>query len=283
MPELNENFFEPDESPDAEDSGETADIETEFAAMEQINREIKEAADALTNGESDFGESDFGEPDLGESDFGEPDFAEPDFAESIKAKPKRREIKLNAASRVFINGGGAVLAVIIAAVALAVSLAKTELTIAQGELFVESGSVNKRLENLIKDDIAKKLPGNLKLRDISVTVELNGENLSDYRGVSSMGAADGVSATVVFIPQESVSRFAEDCRAVLDVMKGQGLAYDDVVFTAEDSFTKIRVKLNGRFNMDISKDDIIRLTYYFGSVDAGEDIPDLEDLPETAE
>jgi 2,3-bisphosphoglycerate-independent phosphoglycerate mutase len=189
--------------------------------------------------------------------------------------PKRQTPPAGTVRGFFANGGGAVLAVIIAVLALAVSLAKTDLTITRGELFVESGSVNKRLENIISDDLSRKIPRTVKMRNINVTVRLNGGSPDDYTGVSNIGAGDSVDILIVFIPQESVTRFAEDCRVVLDAMREQDLTYNAITFAAEDSFTKIRVELNGRFNMDISANEIAGLTRYFGQVGVEDDIPDL--------
>jgi hypothetical protein len=177
----------------------------------------------------------------------------------------------------------------VAVAALIVSLAKTELTIGQGELYVEGGVVNEMLGNLIRNDLAARLPREVNVRDVKIKVVLyGGENSESYSKVSDIGDTDTVSAEVMLMPRDGIMAFSEDVRIVLDVMQAQsaeqGIVYDEIMFVAEDALTRVHAELSGRFSMDISVDEIAAITYYFGDVDLDwenddiEDIEDIEDL-----
>ncbi|MCL2071037.1 MAG: hypothetical protein FWH07_02250 [Oscillospiraceae bacterium] len=165
----------------------------------------------------------------------------------------------------------AIVSIAIALAALIFSVIKTELTIGQGELFVESGVVNEMLGNLIRNDLSEKIPDNVSVRDINIRVVLFGRTESDYSHspyskVSDIGESDSVFAQVVFFPQESVEAFARDCRAVLDIMAESGVIYDEILFTGEDRSTAIHAEISGRFSADISVEQIMDITFYFGEI-----------------
>ncbi|MCL1788781.1 MAG: hypothetical protein FWG33_00300 [Oscillospiraceae bacterium] len=164
----------------------------------------------------------------------------------------------------------ALAAVVIATAALIFSLAKTDLTIGQGELFVQGGIVNELLGNLIRNDLAAKVPEEVNVRGINIKVILYGSDESEtarYAKVSDIGESDSVSAEIVFFPQESVEAFARDCRAMLDIMTESDIVYDEISFLGEDRRTAIHADLSGRFSMDISIEEIMDITFYFGEVD----------------
>jgi len=172
------------------------------------------------------------------------------------------------------SGITAAVALIVSVASIFLSLAKTDLTIGQGELYIESGSVNRKLENLLRDDLAKQTTS-LRIRNITITIQLNGNDMEVYQRVSDIGAGDSVSAHIEFHPQAGLSQFAGDCRTVLDVMAEQGVTYDDIIFTAESNFIRMRAEINGRFDMDITENELMNITYYFGDIDLGQDIPDI--------
>jgi hypothetical protein len=118
-----------------------------------------------------------------------------------------------------------------------------------------------RSESSLRNELARKLPDELNVRNITV-----------------LSGSDGVTAEVVFFPQTDIRGFARDCRAVLNVMATQNVTYDEIVFTAVDSFTNIRAELSGRFSMDISIDEIIAITHFFGIIEGAGDVEDLEDI-----
>ena len=161
-------------------------------------------------------------------------------------------------------------ALVIALVAFIFSMVKTELTIGQGKLIVEGGIVNEMLSNMIRNDLDLRIKAGstgasrVRLRDINIQVVLYGYN--DYMRVSDIKDTDKVSAEIVFFPQESVERFAEDCHAVLGVMKQSEVEYDEITFIATDTLTEIYAVVSGRYSMDISVEEIMDITIYFGEV-----------------
>jgi hypothetical protein len=168
-----------------------------------------------------------------------------------------------------LNRGLIIVAVtfVIAIAALIFSIAKTDLTIGQGELFVESGIVNEMLGNLIRNDLAAKIPDEINIRDISIRVVLYGHDAENYYRVSHISDSDSVSAEIVFFPQESVEAFARNCRAMLDVMAEQSVVYDKISFVGEDRRTIIHADLSGRFSLGLSVEEIMDITFYFGEID----------------
>jgi hypothetical protein len=170
------------------------------------------------------------------------------------------------------------LALLLSIAALIISFAKTDLAIGQGELYVKSGIVNELLGNLIRNDIAKKIPSGINIKEINIQVILYGNDGENYSKVSDITDSDSVSAEIIFLPKGNVENFATDCRAVLDVMAAQDVVYDKITFVSKDSFTNIKAELSGRFAMDISVKDLIAITYYFGEVEVYEDIDDINDI-----
>lgn len=172
-------------------------------------------------------------------------------------------------------------AFVLSIVALTVSLARTELTIGQGHLFLEDASVNKMLGNLLQNDLGRQIPDNVNLRELSVRVEIHcDENESGPSKVSDIGDADVVTAEVVFMPQTRIVDFAEDVRSVLDVMLEQSakheFEYDTIVFSARDTLTNMEVTLSGRYSKSITTEEIAALTYYFGEIDVKQgELPDI--------
>jgi len=168
----------------------------------------------------------------------------------------------------------AVTAIVLSVAALVFSIAKTDLKIGQGELFVKSGVVNEMLGNLIRNDLAARAPDDVDIREINIQVVLYGGDAEDserYSKVADIGDTDSISAEVVFFPQENIADFAHDCRAILDVMKEQaqeqGIVYEQISFVAKDALTSINAELSGRFSMDISVKEIAAISFYFGEID----------------
>jgi len=118
-----------------------------------------------------------------------------------------------------------------------------------------------RSESSLRNELSRKIPDDVRVRNITV-----------------LSTDDSVTATITFFPQSSIYNFAADCRAVLDVMKSQNAVYDEILFIAEDAFTKIRAEVSGRFSMDITVEEIVKITHYFGLVEDSPDITDIGDI-----
>jgi len=169
----------------------------------------------------------------------------------------------------------------IAIAALIFSIAKTDLKIGQGELYVQSGVVNEMLGNLIRNDLAARLNTSnraLNIREIDIKVVLYGENAESYSQVSNISETDSVSAEIVFFPQGNIEEFAEDCRKVLGIMAQQEVAYDKIMFKAEDALTSVKAELSGKFSMNISVEEIMAITFYFGEIELPWEINDIETI-----
>ncbi|MCL2634772.1 MAG: hypothetical protein FWD34_09705 [Oscillospiraceae bacterium] len=177
--------------------------------------------------------------------------------------------------------------IVLAAIALSLILSITALITAinssntvyiseDGQVTTIGGNTQKRFENSIKSELSGKIPNDIRVKDIVITVELNGRDLSRYKRLTDLEEGDRIIVSVEFIPQRSVAQFAKDCRAVLDIMEAQGIEYDDITFFSEGAYTKMRVDFNGKFRMDITEEELISLTYYFGEIeDDDEDLPDI--------
>ena len=161
----------------------------------------------------------------------------------------------------------AIVALVFATVALVFSVAKTNLIIGQGELYVQDGVVNELLGNLIRNDLSSKIPSEVNVREINIKVTLYGNSSENYSKVSDITDSDSVFAEIVFFPQGSVEAFARDCRAMLDVMTTSGVIYDEIIFIGEDRSTSITAKLSGRLSADITVEEIMDVTFYFGEID----------------
>jgi hypothetical protein len=158
----------------------------------------------------------------------------------------------------------------ISLIALVVSLARTELTIGQGQLYIEDASVNRMLGNLLQNDLGRLVPNSVGVREINVRVEIH-SGAEDITRVSDISDVDTVTAEVVFFPQGSVAEFAADVRRVLDIMAEQsevhGFVYDEIRFVARDTLTNISVTVSGRFTPNITVAEIAAITDYFGEID----------------
>jgi hypothetical protein len=192
-----------------------------------------------------------------------------DFAEQPSA-PLQTRLQTRRERRALpLHWIAAVVALIFSTVALVVSLARTELTIGQGQLYVEDGSVNAMLGNLIESELSGHVHRDLGVRQINIRVEIHGEGETPAR-VSDITAADRVTAQVQFFVQESIADFARDAHAVLKIMleqmERQGFVYDEIVFTAQNPFTHMTAALSGRFAQSVTAGDIAAITYYFGEI-----------------
>jgi hypothetical protein len=130
----------------------------------------------------------------------------------------------------------------------------------QRSIIVEENEAYSEFGNLIHNELAFELGDKVNLRRINIRI---------------IDAIDKVSAEIVFFPQESIRSFAQDCRTVLDVMSRQDLIYDEITFIAQDTLTHIRADLSGVFNMDITVEEIMAITFYFGEIEIIEDIQDI--------
>jgi hypothetical protein len=160
-------------------------------------------------------------------------------------------------------------ALLLSIAALVFAVSRTELTIGQGQLYIEDASVNEMLGNLLQNDLAAAIPNSVGVRDISVRVEIHGG--SEPTRVSDICSdVDRVTAQVVFFPQRSVAEFAADVRRVLDVMLAQSrqhdFEYDEIEFVARDTLTNIRATLSARLSPAITAEQIASITYYFGEI-----------------
>ncbi|MCL1881420.1 MAG: hypothetical protein FWF76_04510 [Oscillospiraceae bacterium] len=173
-------------------------------------------------------------------------------------------------------------AVALSTVAMIFALANTRLTIGQGQLYVEDGSVNQMLGNLIGRDLNRLLTDDVNLQEINVRVEIHGsEDSNSLTSVSNIDAdTDNVTAEIVFFPQNSIAEFAEDVYVVLQVMNEQaayqGFVYDNITFVARDTLTHIQAVVSGRLSEEITVEEIITITRFFGEIEVSEDeIPDI--------
>jgi hypothetical protein len=178
-----------------------------------------------------------------------------------------------------------VTALLISIIALTFALGRTELTIGQGDLFIEDASVNQMLGNLLESDLSRRLSGEIEIREINIRVEIHctadPENPDAPRSVSDINSeVDRVTAELLFFPQSSVADFAADVREVLDAIAEQsqqhGFVYDEIVFTARDMLTNITATASGRHSLDITVAQIAAITFYFGEIDVNP--RDLDDV-----
>ncbi|MCL1866560.1 MAG: hypothetical protein FWF82_04050 [Oscillospiraceae bacterium] len=170
------------------------------------------------------------------------------------------------------------LSLIIAIVAVVMSVNANRFTSDNGDVPVKGGMVYEQLGNVIRNELAVLIPDKVRIREIKVKVVIYGDESVRYGSVRDIRESDSVSAEIVFFPQKDVESFAEDCRAVLDAMMLQDLVYDSITFSAKNVYTSIKAELSGRFGMDISVKDLKSITYYYGQTEVLEDIDDIDDI-----
>ncbi|MDR1754332.1 MAG: hypothetical protein LBR74_05430 [Eubacterium sp.] len=143
-----------------------------------------------------------------------------------------------------------------------------------------SDSARINLERRYENELQNRLSGDFRsianIKDISVLFSSYESDISGYSTIDDIKDTDKLELKIFFRnTQKTLVDFSADCHDILEVLKNYGLPFGNISFIADDGLNSIRVNINGKFEMDISENELARLSFYFAG-DFTEDLIDYE-------
>ncbi|MCL2086914.1 MAG: hypothetical protein FWH05_04885 [Oscillospiraceae bacterium] len=137
-------------------------------------------------------------------------------------------------------------------------------------------NLERRYENEIQNSLSKDLENIVSIKDITVSFTSYESDIGVYSGINDIKDTDKLELKFYFRnTQKTLMAFARECREILKVLNTYDMPLGNISFIADDTLSAVRVNINGKFERDISENELARLAFYFAS-DFDADLVDYE-------